>query len=326
MTGSPFGSTALHVEQDNRADSLLFDCGYLQSIAERTLIRVRHLFVSHTHFDHFLDFDHLLAAWVRAGRSREELGELMCFGPPGFNQNVRGKLMGYTWNLLNCKLRILSTEIGGDGRPSMAFDSQKKFVGEDAGEAAEPAGGVSVAWEDERLSVSFALLDHRTPSLAYAVSEKETWNIDTDALAASGIEPGPWLSQLKTAARNGGNADDPIETPSGPLPLGRLKKDLLQKSPGDKITFITDTIFNKRTGPLMIELARGSGKLFIETAFLHEDLDKARANHHLTARQAGRIAREAGVRELVQFHFSGRYLGREEEINGEAQAEMSRGD
>jgi ribonuclease Z len=41
---------------------------------------------------------------------------------------------------------------------------------------------------------------------------------------------------------------------------------------------------------------------------------------HLTAHQAGWLAREAGAKRLAPFHLSPRYKGREQEILDEAAA------
>ncbi len=51
---------------------------------------------------------------------------------------------------------------------------------------------------------------------------------------------------------------------------------------------------------------------------MHEDESLARERSHLTARQAGELARAAGVEKLAPFHFSPRYLGREQELLEEA--------
>ena len=66
-------------------------------------------------------------------------------------------------------------------------------------------------------------------------------------------------------------------------------------------------------------LAADATILFIESPFLHEDLDLARDRNHLTARLAGTVAREAGVQRLVTFHYSSRYEERGEELANEAQ-------
>jgi ribonuclease Z len=50
------------------------------------------------------------------------------------------------------------------------------------------------------------------------------------------------------------------------------------------------------------------------------DAPDAARKYHLTARQAGAIARAAGASVLVPFHFSPRYTGRDTELRAEAQA------
>jgi ribonuclease Z len=51
--------------------------------------------------------------------------------------------------------------------------------------------------------------------------------------------------------------------------------------------------------------------------FLHEDRERARERAHLTARQAGELARAAQVARVIPFHFSPRHLGAEEELRRE---------
>ena len=58
--------------------------------------------------------------------------------------------------------------------------------------------------------------------------------------------------------------------------------------------------------------------MICEAAFLEEDAVLARERHHLTARQAGELAQEAGAKRLAPFHLSPRYHGREDELLAEA--------
>jgi ribonuclease Z len=64
-------------------------------------------------------------------------------------------------------------------------------------------------------------------------------------------------------------------------------------------------------------------QLFIESVFLDADRAHAQRKNHLTARQAGQIAREVGARAVVPFHFSPRYGQRAAEVAAEVQVAWS---
>ncbi len=79
-----------------------------------------------------------------------------------------------------------------------------------------------------------------------------------------------------------------------------------------------DTVWNKTSARALHALCQGAEELWCEACYLHSQLAKAREHLHLTARQAGRLAAEAGVGKLHLFHFSRRYQG------GEAHLEEAR--
>ena len=60
------GDPALYIETLFEKHAVLFDLGDLSNLPPRKIHRLEHVFVSHTHIDHFIGFDRLLR--VLAGR------------------------------------------------------------------------------------------------------------------------------------------------------------------------------------------------------------------------------------------------------------------
>jgi ribonuclease Z len=100
--------------------------------------------------------------------------------------------------------------------------------------------------------------------------------------------------------------------------LGDLKERFLTISRGQKIVYVVDARYDDDNEAKIVSLAEGADVLYCESPYLDVDAGKARDRYHLTARQAGHMARLAGVRDLVVFHFSPRYTGQGEALEREA--------
>jgi len=165
--------------------------------------------------------------------------------------------------------------------------------------------------------------DHGVPVLGVALVETEHLAVDKDRVLRLGLRPGPWLNELKARVRR--REPDEVEvlaeTADGgasPHRCGELAREILSRAAGQKIAYLTDLGCTEANMSRAVELARDADLLICEAAFLQEDAALARERHHLTARQAGELARAAGVRRLAPFHFSSRYGGRERELFDEA--------
>lgn len=309
LVNDPFGDPGAYIEFLFRSEAVLFDLGDIHSLPPRKLLKINAIFVSHTHMDHFIGFDHFLRLCL--GREKQ----VCLFGPPGFNANVLGKISSYTWNLIENytnNLDIQVTEVIGDRKETFRYRLQNGFQPERTGEAEIRN---RVLMEGEFFDVKGICLDHKIPCIAFALEEKDRVNIKKTGLLEMGLPTGQWLLDLKRKVLNKEPDDTPVriwsrkdgsglETEKS---LGELKEKLVIISPGEKISYVTDVLYNEENCRRIIDFVRGSEVLFIEATFLDADSGRAREKYHLTARQAGDIARRSGVKRIILFHFSPKY-------------------
>ena len=81
LINNPFDDPGLYIPFLYRNRAMLFDLGDLSGLTSRDLLKVSHVFVTHTHMDHFIGFDTLLRRLM--GRAKT----LHLYGPHGFLQN-----------------------------------------------------------------------------------------------------------------------------------------------------------------------------------------------------------------------------------------------
>jgi ribonuclease Z len=318
-----FGDPALYLDLKFEGRALLLDLGDLSALPPKKILRISDAFVTHAHMDHFGGFDRLL----RIGLGRDSAVRL--YGPPGFIDRVEHKLSAYTWNLVAnypTDFTLLVSEFAADETLRCArFRCHNRFVREALEPRPAPRG---VLLDEPAFRVRAALLDHDTPCLGFAVEEKTHVNVLKNRLHELGLEVGPWLNDLKREVLRGAPDDTRIraqwredgETRERWCTLGELRAQALRLETGSKLCYVTDVVYHADNERRIAALAADADLLFIESVFLEEDAGHAARKFHLTARQAGRIARAARARDVVQFHFSPRYMGREDELRAELEA------
>ncbi|MFE7772794.1 ribonuclease Z [Streptomyces sp. NPDC057445] len=129
-------------------------------------------------------------------------------------------------------------------------------------------------------------LSHPVESFGYRLTEPDGRRMLPERLAAHGIK-GPDVGRVQRGEAVG----------------GVTLEDVSEMRRGQRFAFVMDT----RLCDGAYELADGCDMLVIESTFLDEDHRLATDHGHLTAGQAARVARDAGVRHLVLTHFSQRY-------------------
>jgi ribonuclease Z len=313
LVNNRFEDPSLYVDIPWERRGLLFDLGANYFLSPRKLLKVSDVFVSHAHMDHFIGFDHLLR--LRLTRERP----LRLYGPPGIIDRVSARLSGYTWNLVNgYSFSVEVNEIHA-GRMSRSKMVAHQFFRPNAlGEQAIPDAPVTIL-DDGLVSVTATLVDHKIPCVAYALSERCHVNINADALEKAGLPTGDWLRKLKEKVRAGAGDGSKVQVPGrGSMRLGELREAVVSVTPGQKIAYVVDAAFHAENVRRIVELVREADVLFCEAAFMERDLERARETYHLTACQAGWLARRAGVKRLEVFHFSPRYEREPEALPEEA--------
>jgi ribonuclease Z len=158
--------------------------------------------------------------------------------------------------------------------------------------------------EDDTFSLSAFPVDHRgSDSYGFAFAEKSHRPFLVERAEALGVPAGPIRRDLVAGA-------------TVTLPDGRLigPEDVLGPPlSGARLVHVGDCGNTQN----LVEVARGAEALVIEATYLEEEAEMAHDFGHLTATQAARLAREAGVKQLYLTHVSRRY--RERDILEEAQ-------
>jgi ribonuclease Z len=249
------------------------------------------------------------------------------FGPEGFFRQVEGKLAGYTWNLVHeyqTDFTLKVTEVHPDRALTRTYVCKDRFRSL-ANQLEEAFIGILL--REPSFLIEAAWLDHRIPCLGLSLKENFHVNINKQGLKELGLPVGPWLTRFKKTLyeKKDPKSDFLVTYEKGgtvteerKFILGELTRKIATVSPGQKITYITDITGSSENFEKAVRLAKKSDHLFIEAAFLDRDRDVAREKFHLTAKEAGTLARLAGVKHYTLFHFSPRYEHMARDIEKEA--------
>ncbi len=304
LVNDPFSDPGVYLDFRYGRRAILFDLGDVNALSSRELLRVSHVFVSHTHVDHMTGFDRLFRLCLHRPYP------LTLIGPPGFAAQVEHRIRGFTWNLLDensvdfC-LRAMDYD-GTRLAKAAEFHARQAFARREIEPPVFPEG---LAWMEDEFRIEAVALDHGIPSLAFALREVLQVNVWRGVLNELDLPPGPWLNEAKRAVRLGLPDDHPVDIPGRTrIRLGDLKGSALRIAPGQAVAYVTDAAPVPENRAKILQLAREADQLFIEAVFLERDRPLALASLHLTAREAGSIAHEAGVKFVTPFHHSARYL------------------
>ncbi len=166
-------------------DIVLFDCGEgtqrQMMISPFSFMKVKGIFITHMHGDHFLGLPGLLQTMGLSGRK----DKLMVCGPEGLSAGLEA-IFSVCEGRIDYELEVTELSHGAE----MVFDG---------------------------FTVSAFRTDHSVPSLGYKISEKDhRGKFDKKKAAALGLSPGPDFSKLQNGESVGEVTPDMVMGPPRP--------------------------------------------------------------------------------------------------------------
>ncbi len=268
---------------------VLLDCGEATQIqvmrAGLHSSRLRAIFITHLHGDHFNGLAGFLSTM---GLDRRE-DELVVIGPPGIREYLallrRLKILYLSYPL---DVREFGYESFPSDAPGQRSTSQSKPSGTEGGP------GIRSVYESAGYTVSALPLDHRVFTLGYRIEERaRPGRFNLGRAVEIGIPEGPLFGRLQ-AGHDITLADGRTVRSSDVVGPARA---------GKTLAYCTDT----RPCDAGIRLGMGADLLIHEATFASDLQAEANEYGHSTAGQTARIAQAAKPKRLIITHISARY-------------------
>ena len=155
-----------------------------------------------------------------------------------------------------------------------------------------------VIYTGDGFTINAFPLNHTKPCFGYSLTEEQRkGEFFPDKAIALGVPRGPMFGRLQRG-EDVTLDDGRIIKPSDVMGGARE---------GRKFSYITDTLYF----PEISDFVRNSDLLFCESMFENDLIDTAVEKKHMTAGQAGLIARDGNCRRMCLQHYSPRYTDRE---------------
>lgn len=153
-----------------------------------------------------------------------------------------------------------------------------------------PVEQEGVVHDDGRFCIEARFLQHGITNVGWRITESDRRKFDKEKLDNLGVK-GLLVRTLQQEGK--------VEVGGKTIYL----EDVSWIRKGDAFSVVIDTTYCKQA----VAIAKGAKVLLCESTYLEAEKELAQKHHHLTAKQAARIAKEAGVQQLILTHFSARY-------------------
>jgi len=146
-------------------------------------------------------------------------------------------------------------------------------------------------YENKEFKIESEFMKHGIPSNAYSFIIKDKLRIDKSKLKKAKIPEGKHLSELQRGR------DISIDGKKFKA------KNLTYLEKGKKISVVLDTLNNEK----IIPFVKNSDLFVCESSFSSENNEEAKEHLHMTAEQAGIVAKKSSSKKLILTHISQRY-------------------
>ena len=314
---------ALYIQSKQKGSSYLFDIGDIYNLENRYLVKIKYLFISHTHMDHFIGFNSLVRIGVPL------IKPLNIFGPKDIHLHIRSSLLSFRWNLLNSdQIRFKVYEIQDSGVKVYDITNTNDFVPTVSKDSIEPpktfynpmlpSPAHFIQTLDNGGHIQAVVLDHGIESIAYMYQSPTQFKVCKEAMNDLSLTPGSWILDLKDKVLNN-RLDDfiyvDVKGESKQFKVDFLYKEILSIKESKTFSYLTDFYFTESNIQRVKLLSEDSDTMFSESSFMDADYKKAFYKKHLTTKQLALLAAYCNVSNIKCFHISRSYKDKNEVIN-----------
>ncbi len=279
------------IKVDNHSFNYLCDCGEAKNLSVKECQNINAIFISHTHIDHFVNFDTILRHQIGVGR------KIVICGPRGIINQVQNRIKSYCWNLIEKDaITYEIREIHSTNKIVSATLKPPLWEQEEVKEI-----DTNHIFEEKDFNVKFEILNHKTDSICYLFEEKDKTKIKLK----DDFKAGKWVKELKDAFDNG--KDNLSINVNGQVYLSKDLFDMISVQKGQKVGVIMDHNADFDNHKKIKTLFSECDLAYIEAFYKDEDMEFAQKNYHSYASASGKLMKETKVKKAIPVHFSRKY-------------------
>ncbi len=279
------------VQVANHSYNYLCDCGEAKKLTVKECRNTNAIFISHTHIDHFVNFDTILRHQIGIER------KVIICGPKGITEQIQKRIQSYCWNLIE------PNAIEYEVREIIANNSIRSTILRPPlwEQEEQKTNSSTTIFNENEFYVTFEILDHKTASIAYLFKTHPKTKIQLPKHIKGGI----WVAALKEAYHT--NAINTIIDVHGDMYFAKDLFYMIRKAPIDSLGIIMDHAANEENHQKIKRLFTNCQQVYIECFYKDEDTDAAIVNYHSYASMSAHIMKECNVTNAIPVHFSRKY-------------------